>query len=225
VNPANEFDAKWRDSLRCSRPTYYVLGSGNSMMIRFSMASTARLLGCAGYALATAALLAGCHSDAYYDAQAPSPTVNPNAHAYSHLKITAEPGSGVDRVEVLSIWTIDNIGCAPLRPYSGAPITKQVEVKEKVVKVAGYYLVTKLDDRFLPGKCRWDGDGYDIRFMHGDTLLASTGAGPGNFNGSNVIKLTCMPPPHFPTCDLRNREAFDRSHFKGVFNAAVEIVK
>ena len=197
------------------------------MMTSLSVTVTwiTRLLCHVGCTLLLAASLAGCHSDAYYDAQAPSPTVNPNAHTYSHLKITVQSGSGVDRVEVHSIWTIDNIGCAPLRPFSGAPITKQVEVKEKVEKVDGYYLATILDDRFVPGKCRWDGDGYDIRFMRGDTLLASDGAGSGNFNGSNVIKLTCMPPPHFPTCDLRNRETFDRSHFKGVFNATVEIVK
>ncbi|HEY8230582.1 MAG TPA: hypothetical protein VIG31_09055 [Rhodanobacteraceae bacterium] len=194
-------------------------------MTAFWWAGVVKSLSCAGCALAFAALLAGCHSDAYYDAQAPSPTVNPNAHTYSHLKITAEPGSGIDRVEVHSIWTIDNIGCAPLRPYSGAPITKQVEVKEKVEKVDSYYLATILDDRFVPGKCRWDGDGYDIRFMHGDTLLASAGAAPGNFNGSNVIKLTCVPPPDFPHCFLRNKELFLRSHFKGVFNAAVEIMK
>lgn len=194
-------------------------------MTAFPWTGAMKFLGCTGCALALAALVAGCHSDAYWNALAPSPTVNPNAHTYSHLKITVQPESGVDRVEVHSIWTIDNIGCAPLRPFSGAPITKQVEVKEKVEKVDGYYLATILDDRFIPGKCRWDGDGYDIRLMRGDTLMASTGAASGNFNGSDVIKLTCMPPPHFPTCDLRNRETFDRGHFKGVFNATVEILK
>jgi hypothetical protein len=180
---------------------------------------------CAGCLLLLCSWLVGCHSDAYWNAQAPSPTVNSNAHTYSHLKITAEPDSGVDRVEVSTGWVIGNLGCAPRRWPSGSTIWRQIDVKEQVKKVDGYYLATVLDDRFLPGKCRWIGNSYGIRFMHGSTLLASTGAGPGNFNGSNVIKLTCMPPPHFPTCDLRDRESFDRSHFKGVFNAAVEIVK
>ena len=175
--------------------------------------------------LLLASLLAGCHSDAYWNAQAPSPTLNPHPHKVSHLKITVEPSSGVDHVEVHSIWTIDNLGCAPRRWPSGSTIQKQVDVKEKVEKVNGYYLATILDDRFVPGKCRWDGDGYDIRFMHGDTLLASVGEGSGNFNGSNIIKLTCVPPPDFPTCFLRNKESFLRSHFKGVFNASVEIMK
>lgn len=197
-------------------------------MTAFPWTGAMKLLGCAGCAgcaLALAAVLAGCHSDDYWNAQAPLPMVNPSAHKYSHLKITVQPGSGVDRVEVYTTWTIDNIGCAPRRWPSGSTIQKQVDVKEQVEKVGGYYLATILDDRFVPGKCRWDGDGYDIRFMHGDTLLASTGAGPGNFNGSNTIKLTCVPPPDFPHCFPRNKGSFLRANFKGVFNAAVEIVK
>lgn len=89
-----------------------------------------------------ASLLAGCHSDAYWNAQAPLPTVNPNAHKYSHLKITAEPGSGVDRVEVSTGWVIGNLGCAPRRWPSGSTIWKQIDVKEQVKKVDGYYLAT-----------------------------------------------------------------------------------
>lgn len=172
-----------------------------------------------------AALLAACHSDAYYDALAPSPTVNPHAHTYSYLKIAVQPGSGVDRVEVYTTWVIGNLGCAPRRPVSGATIQKQVDTEENVEKADGHYLATILADRFLPGKCRWIGDGYGIRFMHDDTLLASAGAGPGNFKGSHIIKLTCVPPPDFPHCFPRDKELFLRTHFKGVFNATVEIVK
>src|SRR5579885_847190 len=76
--------------------------------------------------------LSGCHGDAYYDALAPSPTVNPNAHEYSHLKITVEPSSGVDWVEVYTTWVIGNLGCAPRRPVSGATIQKQLIPKKKL---------------------------------------------------------------------------------------------
>ena len=188
MNPANEFDAKWRDSLRCSRPTYYVPCSGNSMMIGFLTTGTTRLLRCVGCALAFAALLAGCHSDAYYDAQAPSPTLNPRPHKVSHLKITVEPGSGINHVEVHSTWMISNLGCAPRRWPSGSTIQKEVDVKEKVEKMDGYYLATIRDDYYLSGKCKWITNvaWADVKFMRDDVLLASGGGGTELFE--NLIR-------------------------------------
>ena len=206
MNPANEFDAKWRDSLRCSRPTFYVPCSGNSMMIGFLTTGTTRLLRCVGCALALAALLAGCHSDAYYDAQAPSPTLNPHPQKVSHLKITVEPGSGVTRVEVHSTWVISNLGCAPRRWPSGSTIQKEVDVKEKVEKMDGYYLAIIRDDYYFTGKCQWftDPSGAILKFLHNDTLVASGHGSPELFQESNPLKLVCIPPPHVPPlCELR----------------------
>ena len=194
------------------------------MMIRFSKTGTTKLLRCAGYVLAFAVLLAGCHSDAYYDAQAPSPTLNPHPHKVSYLKITVEPGSGVNRVEVYSTWMISNLGCAPRRWPSGSTIQKEVKVKEKVEKINDYYLATIRDDYYLPGKCKWlTGGRLSVKFMHNDIHLASGGGGPELFQDSNPLKLVCIPPPHAPICELRNRETFDRADFTGVFNVTLEL--
>ncbi|MGH8146430.1 MAG: hypothetical protein ACREPY_08860 [Rhodanobacteraceae bacterium] len=172
-----------------------------------------------------ASLLAGCHSDAYYDAQAPSPMLNPHPHRVSYLKIRVEPGSGVNRVEVYSTWMISNLGCAPRRWPSGSTIQKEVEVKEKVEEIDDYYLATIRDDYYLPGKCKWlTGAAWaSVRFMHNYMRLASGEGGSELFRESNPLKLVCIPPPHAPICELRNRETFDRAHFKGVFNATLEL--
>jgi len=136
-----------------------------------------------------------------------------------------QDGSGVNNVEVNSIWTVGNIGCAPIQPISGAAIVKQVEAKEKVEKVGSDYLATIVDDRFLPDKCRWLGGAYEVRLMHDNQLLSVTGGGPSQFDASGKLELTCTPPPSVPVCDMRAREAFDRSHFNGVFNVTLELMK
>ncbi|SFT72613.1 hypothetical protein [Paraburkholderia aspalathi] len=162
-------------------------------------------------------LLQGCSNP-----QAPEPKANPDPRVTSHVKITVEEGSGVDHVEVKSIWVVGHLACAPIRQPSGSYVTKQVEVPEKVEKVGSYYLATVINDRFLPDACKWIGDSYEIRLMHGNTLLATAGAAPNDFEKSDTRELTCVPPPDFPTCFLRSKEAFLRSHFKGVFNITVE---
>lgn len=198
-------------------------------MTALSRTGVVKSLGCAGCALALAALLGGCHSDAYWDAQAPTPTLNPHPHKVSHLKITVEPGAGVNHVEVYSTWVISNLGCAPIRWPSGSTIQKEVEVKEKVEKINGYYLATIRDDYYLPGKCRWftDPGGATIKFMHNDKLLASGHGSPELLQESSPLKLVCMPPPHVPPlCELSKlKETFDRTHFAAVFDATLEIEK
>jgi len=157
---------------------------------------------------------------------APSPTPNQHPQRTSHLKISVQDGAGVNNVEVESLWTVGNIGCAPTRSVSGIPMIKQVEVKEKVEKVGSYYMVTIVDDRFIPDKCRWRGGAYGIRFMHNNEVLSRTGAGPNQFDASGILELTCTPPPDDPpTCFPRNQEFFLRSHFHGVFNASLELMK
>jgi hypothetical protein len=159
-------------------------------------------------------------------APAPSPTPNPHPQKTSQLKISVQDGSGVNKVEVNSILTVGNIGCAPIHPVSGAAIVKQVEAKEKVEKVGSYYVAIIVDDRFIPDKCKWLGGAYGISFMHDNHVLSSTGAGPNKFDGYGKLELTCTPPPDdLPTCFLRNKELFLRSHFHGVFNATLELMK
>ena len=167
-------------------------------------------------------LLCGCGPEP----QAPSPTLNPHPHKVSHLKITVEPNSGVNRVEVYSTWMISNLGCAPRRWPSGSTVQKEVEVREEVEKVDGYYLATIRDDYYLPEGCKWitNVSWANVKLMHNDVLLGSAAGGSELFRESNPLKFVCMPPPHVPPlCELRNREAFDRAHFTGVFNATLEI--
>lgn len=157
---------------------------------------------------------------------APSPTPNPRPQVTSRLKISVENGSGVTNVKVSSIWTVGDIGCAPINRISGAAIVKQIVTDEKVEKVGSQYVATIADDRFLLDECKWLGGAYEISFMHDDYVLSSTGVGPNEFDASGRLELTCTPPPdNPPTCFLRNKEAFLRSHFHGVFNATLEKVK
>lgn len=173
--------------------------------------------------ISMACALQGCHWPA--PPPAPSPTLNPHPQKTSQLKISVQDGSGVNNVEVKTIWAVGNIGCAPIHPISGAAIVKQVVVNEKVKWTGSHYVATIIDDRFLPGKCGWVGDTYQVIFRHDDRLLADGGGGPSNFGGDGRIELTCIPPPHIPLCELRSKEGFDRSHFQGVFNATLEITK
>jgi hypothetical protein len=172
-------------------------------------------------ALCMIPLLCGCGPEP----QAPSPTLNPHPHKVSHLKITVEPNSGVNRVEVYSTWVISNLGCAPRRWPSGSTVQKEVEVNEPVEKIDGYYLATIRDDYYLPGKCKWlTGGRLSVKFMHNDMRLASGGGGPELFQESNPLQLVCIPPPHAAICELsRNAETFDRTHFAGVFDATLEL--
>lgn len=161
--------------------------------------------------------------------QAPSPTPNPRPHEFTRLKITVEPGSGVTGVKVESLWTVGNIGCAPNRGWpSGASITKQVDTPERVDKIGtDEWIATVVDDRFLPDKCRWDGGGYGIDFMHDSVVLSSTGVGKNELEQTDVLKLTCVlkgPNAMAPVCSMRDLEATLRAHHLQTFNATVEIV-
>lgn len=144
----------------------------------------------------------------------------------SHLKISVEDGSEVDNVEVKSLWTVGNIGCAPIHPVSGAAIVKQVEVLERVEKVGSEYIATIVNDRFVRDQCNWLLGGVQVQFMHNTEVYSVVGATPGEFDSTGKLELTCIPPPGKPSlCGLRSRESFFRSHFKGVFNATLETVK
>ncbi|WEN14037.1 hypothetical protein PY254_12410 [Rhodanobacter sp. AS-Z3] len=156
---------------------------------------------------------------------APSPTTNPHPRKTSQLKISVQDGAGINNVEVESIWTVGDIGCAPTHPISGAAIVKQVVTDEKVDKFGSQYIATIIDDRFLPGKCKWRGRAYEVRFMDNEQLLIQTGAGPADFDASGKLELTCIPPPHIGICELRAKEVFDRNHFQGVFDATLEVEK
>jgi hypothetical protein len=170
-------------------------------------------------------LLCGCGPEP----KAPSPTVNPNAHEFTKLKISVEPDSGVTGVRVESLWTVGNLGCAPTQSWpSGAPIIKQVNVLEKVEKLdANNYLITTVDDRFLNDKCEWRDGGYGIDFMRYKSVLSSAATGKSRIEQAGVLKLTCetdvLVPPAPPVCFMRDREAFLKSRHYRIFNATVEI--
>lgn len=173
------------------------------------------------------AQLGGCGQEP--EPQAPSPTLNPHPHKVSHLKITVQPGSGVNRVEVYSTWVISNLGCAPRRRLSGSTIQKEVEVNEPVEKMDRYYIAAIRDDYYLSGKCKWvtSATWANVRLMHNDVLLGSVAGGSELFRESNPLRFVCMPPPHVPPlCELSKlKENFDRTHFSGVFDATLEIEK
>lgn len=177
--------------------------------------------------LLTVSMLSGCGGP---EPKAPEPTVNPHPHKFTKLKISVEPGSGVTGVKVESLWTVGNLGCASHQGWpSGASITKQVNTWEKVEKIdTNDYVATIIDDRFVPGKCKWNGGVYDIRFMHGNMVFSHGGAEPSDFQHSNKLELTCKSqeiPPFPPECFMRNQEAFFKARHYQIFNATVEIEK
>ncbi|HJU07722.1 MAG TPA: hypothetical protein VJ727_04495 [Rhodanobacteraceae bacterium] len=158
--------------------------------------------------------------------KAPEPTVNPHPHKFTELKISVEPGSDVNNLEVYSIWAIGNLGCAPQRPWSGTTVQKEIHTEESVKQIdAVSFLATTIKDRFLPGNCQWHAGGYEIHFMHNHTLLAVGGAGRRNFDEFSTVKWTCVSKDDPPFCWPRSQEAFFRKHFDGVFNTTVEIQK
>lgn len=173
-----------------------------------------------------ASLLAGCGPEP----QAPSPTLNPHPHEFTKMKIVVEPGSGVTGVKVQSLWIVRNTDCTPHERWpSGVPITKQVNVPAKVDKtVTGEWIATTVDDRFRPGKCQWNGGGYDIRFMHDQIVLSSSAREKSQIEQSGTLKLTCtFNEPHgWPgVCFNRDQEAMLRARGAQIFNATVELVK
>jgi len=168
-------------------------------------------------------LLCGCG----HEPKAPEPTANSHPHEITKLKISVEPGSGVTGVRVETLWTVGDLSCAPHMGWpSGASITRQVNVLEKVEKLdANDYVATIVDDRFAQDNCRWRIGGYAVNYMHDHTILGLGGGGLYDYEKSNPLKLTCVPRDNPPVCWPRSREAFFRSRFKGVFNVTEEIKK
>ena len=185
-----------------------------------------KLPGCAGCAFALAALLGSCGPEP----QAPSPTPNPHPHEFTRLKITVEPGSGVTDIRVESAWIVGNDSCAPHQPWpSPAPITKQVNVSEKVDKTGlDEWTATIVGDRFLPDKCKWLDGGYDVKFLQKNLVISSMATEKRNIEQAGILKLTCKSQeiqPFPPVCFMRSQEAFFKAKHYKIFNATMEIVK
>jgi len=157
---------------------------------------------------------------------APDPTPNPHPRVTSHLRITVQEGSDVNNVEVLSLWNVGNIGCAPTHPISGAAMVKQVNVNERVEKIGSEYIATIVDDRFVTDKCKWFIGGWEIRFMHNNKILSVGGAGLNELNSMGELEETCVPTPaKFPICGPKSNESFYKSHYNGVFNYTMKVAK
>ena len=156
---------------------------------------------------------------------APVPKLNPHPRESLKLKIIIGK-STVNRVDVHSLWTVGNLGCAPIMYPSGAERLKQIDVPEWVEKVGDNYVATIVEDRFLPDECRWINGGVAMTFMHDDTVLALDAINGDVLQGKRVDMSTCVPPPRDPPiCFSRDQEAFLRNHFIGVFDATVELMK
>jgi len=171
------------------------------------------------------------------DPKPPEPTVNPHPSKTTELKISVQPGFGIDNVEVSSTWQIGNIGCAPLRPISGAPAQKFVNTNEKVEKLdQNNYLVTIINDRFLPDKCRWGNFVFGIHFMRNGKVLSYGGAvnpvhsrDSGDFADSKILKLSCQTYEPVrgapPICWYMDKEPFLKAHNMRPFEVTIEVEK
>jgi hypothetical protein len=170
--------------------------------------------------LGVACVLQGCDAP-----PAPTPTPNPQPQHVLKLKITVEK-SEVNRVEVRSMWSIGNIGCAPT-VWPGYQRIVPVNVSEPVEKVGDDYIATIVMDRFLPGECHWRNGGPSIYFFHDDYRLSSDGANREVLSGAKIEKVTCLTRPFSPVggCGLRDEESFYKNEDKNAFNASVELMK
>jgi hypothetical protein len=167
--------------------------------------------------------LQGCETD---HRPAPTPTVNPHPHKILKLKITVEP-SVVDKIEVNTQWVVTNLSCAPIQSVSGAAKVKQISVKEPVDKEGDTYIASIVLDRFLPDNCHWSGSTAQVRFFHGDYLLAVDGVNSDVELGERKDVLTCLTSPFVTVgiCSLRSHELFFKKEDPKAFNAIVELDK
>jgi hypothetical protein len=156
---------------------------------------------------------------------APSPTLNPNSHITKNLRITVEK-SEVNRVEVDAIWSVGNLGCAPISLPAGNERVKQVVTSEEVDKDGDSYIAKIAMDRFLPDNCHWNTGVVQVKFYRDGYLVSSTGVNGDVLRGDRIDVLTCLTMPSVAYCGQRaSQEKFYKSEDKNAFNATVELAK
>ncbi|WP_250627148.1 hypothetical protein [Pinirhizobacter soli] len=175
--------------------------------------------------IAFAALVTGgiCGCD---NRPAPSPILNPNSQITKNLRITVEK-SEVNRVEVDAIWSVGNLGCAPISLPAGNERVKQVVTSEEVDKEGDSYIAKIAMDRFLPDPCRWNTGVVQVKFYRDGYLVSRTGVNGDVLSGERVDRLTCLTMPiDVAYCGQKaSIEKFYKSEDKNAFNATVELVK
>jgi len=134
--------------------------------------------------------LVGCGND---DRSAPKPTINPDAHVYTTIRILVSDPR-IDDVRVESDWVVGNLGCAPIIQPEGYARVQQVTTLEQVTKIDGGYKARLLEDRFQRDKCNWMNGGMSVSFMQRGRGFALLGMGPKELNAGAHIPLICIPP-------------------------------
>ena len=158
---------------------------------------------------------------------APSPIPNLNSHITKELRIALEK-SEVNRIEVYAIWSVRNLGCAPISRPAGNVRVKQVTTSEQVDKEGNNYIAKIAMDRFLPDACHWSADGVQVKFYRDDYLVSSTGINADVLRGDRSDRLTCLTMPRIVQADCGQRaseEKYYKSEDENAFNATVELVK
>jgi hypothetical protein len=165
------------------------------------------------------ALSSGCSSE---NKPAPEPVPSPDAHVTTHLIITADD-SNVDDIQVVSVWMIGNLRCAPIN-YSGGYINaKQINVNESVKKVGDGYVASVLMDRYMQDNCKWIWGGSQVNFMRKGKIYSTFLISPKT-NNDNIYHLQCIPSGRFlGDCYRKGTLTVQDERFPNKFNAAVEV--
>lgn len=134
--------------------------------------------------------LVGCGND---DRPAPKPTINPDAHVYTTIRILVSDPR-IDDVRVESDWVVGNLGCAPIIYPAGYARVQQISAPEQVKKIKGGYQSKLLEDRFKNDKCHWLWGGPGISLMHHGRGFSTLGLLPNDIKFSGQKTIICTPP-------------------------------
>ncbi|HEV2679662.1 MAG TPA: hypothetical protein VGV14_04110 [Rhodanobacter sp.] len=135
-------------------------------------------------------LMVGCGND---NRPAPKPTINPDAHIYTTIRILVSDPR-IDDVQVDSVWVIGNLGCAPIIYPEGYAKMQQIGVSEQVTKIAGGYETRQLEDRFKHDNCHWRNAAMSVSFMQRGREFASLGMVPDELGAGARHTLICIQP-------------------------------
>ncbi len=124
---------------------------------------------------------------------APEPTINPDAHVYTTIRILVSDPK-IDDVQVDSVWAIGNLGCAPIIYPAGYAKMQQIGISEQVTKIAGGYEARRLEDRFKQDNCHWRNAALSVSFMRHGREFATLGMVPHQLGVGLRRTLICTPP-------------------------------
>lgn len=164
-------------------------------------------------------LISGCSSE---NKPAPEPVSNPDAHLKTHLIVKTEDPN-VDDIQVVSVWLIGDLHCAPINYPEGYINAKQINVHEEVQYKEGSYVASILRDRYAQDSCKWMWGSAQVNFMHEGKIYSIFQVPSDDSAGSTNYKIECIPTGRFlGICDKNGGLTAQQRRSKNIFEATIE---